>query len=994
MILALALLGAALASPWYLDEPVALVTLESQGGGLPDDNLAPLLSVQSGDALDLAEVRQDVALLYRTGAFASVEAHVEPWFTQDEEGEILDAVWIVYRVTPAPRLSAVETSGVRGQVRRRVLAAADVQPGEAFFAAEDADQVAQQVTWALQEAGWRRARVQTEVRDGPGEDGANYPVLAIAVDPGEPVRIDEIRLAGDLVLAEGRLRRRLRAAGLSRGARLDTDVLAEARESLGALLVEQGWLQARVSLVVARGDRGDEVDLEVLVEAGPRLEIVASGPGVPGGPRLREILGIYPGDRIDQNLPARAAEALEAWYDRRGFLDAEVSASLVELEEGAQLNIGVQRGPRHTLANIDLQGVELFGEGFLVGAMREADEEGLGESRVSREGLDTALLAVQELYRGRGHLSARAELSSLDHAPAGPLSRVLGRQPTVVRVQITEGPQTRLVGLEGEGLTPLVAQELRDAEEELEGEAYDAPALEALVSRIREKYRRAGHLDAEVVLNTRVDPDNNEALAIVVANPGPAYRLRSVLVTGNRKTRRRVIERRLVQEVGDPIDPVALSETRSALYGLDLFRVVSLELSGEGDRYRDLLVRVEEKADIQLEAGAGASTDLGIRVTGRALHRNLWGWGHRLTGLGQVGLAWVGESFRVDTAEPVWRAAVRYEAPDVPSDRLRLVFEVLLNEVIREPTFRLSRSGLSLGARWESLSERTEVVVDYRLQWRQLQDIDPGALVNGDPWLERLELDARTSTGLGLPSEIRPVGGVLAQVVHDGRDDRFNPQRGWAGSGQLQLWDGLMGRDPALRAAARGEQLVPLGPLVTALGLRAGAGLALGRGETLAIEDRFTMGGPSSLRGFRLNTVGPANETSRPEIAFPGELRPLVEGTVIREDPAHWVPTGGDALLGATLELRIPTGSLGLPGGDEAWWVLFSDVGRVGFLSPTTFTDSRLRGTDPLVRLGLGTGLRLATPVGPASLDLGLNLLRIEERDEPWGVFHLALGSF
>jgi outer membrane protein assembly factor BamA len=133
---------------------------------------------------------------------------------------------------------------------------------------------------------------------------------------------------------------------------------------------------------------------------------------------------------------------------------------------------------------------------------------------------------------------------------------------------------------------------------------------------------------------------------------------------------------------------------------------------------------------------------------------------------------------------------------------------------------------------------------------------------------------------------------------------------------------------------------------------------------------------------------------SRPDIDFSDELRPLVEGTAIREDAFHWVPTGGDSMVGASLELRVPTGRLGLPGGDDAWWVLFGDAGRVGFIGARTFTDSSLVSADPLARVGLGTGIRLATPIGPAAIDLGVNPWRLNERDEPWGRVHLALGSF
>lgn len=990
LVMLVGLVGAAWADEpaWYVDQPVSLVTLESIDGGLPKDNLEPLLSVRPDQPLDLAQVRQDIALLYRTGAFSAVEAHAEPWFGIDEDGEPVAAVWLVYRVARAPRIARIEVTGVHGSLRKRIIDASGLHAGEVFYAREDTAVVEDRVRLALYEAGWRASGVDVSV------DVGLDPVARVQISLGEPSEVGEVRLGGNLVLPERRLERTLRRAGLARGELLDERAVGDGKQGLRELLVDRGWLQARVNILLLPGAQAGQTDVEVVVEAGPRLLITSRGMQRMSDAELREVIGLYAGDRVDDGLAERATEDLLAWWDRQGFMDARVAVELAPSDGDHILSVHAQRGPRHVLTRVEVAGADAIAPTFLVGAMKEADPDGLGSNVVSLAGVDEALVGVEQLYRGRGHLSAEPRLEGLDELSQGPLSRLLRRQPTVVRIALDEGPKTRLASLEVVGAGSLVEALVAEGQQRLVGEAYSAADLERLAGRIAEAYRAEGHLDADVAVEARLDARSRTAEGVLRVEPGGQLRLRSIVITGNRKTRRAVIDRRIQGRVGRPIDPADLSATRSQLYELDLFRVVSLELTGEGDRFRDLLVRVEEKSDIELEAGGGISSDIGVRVTTQALHRNIAGWGHRASALGQIGLAWEGETFAVDTAEPVWRAAVGYEAPDIPFRGFRLAVDALLNETVREPTFRLSRSGASVGLQWSSSDDRTEAIVDYRVQWRRLEDLDPGALVEGDPWSRRIDFNGDTALAMIMPSEVRPVGGVSAQFLRDGRDDRFNPRRGWAGSGRVELWDGLVGSDPAVRAAARMEQLVPLGSLVFALGLRGGVGQSLVPGDTLAIEDRFFMGGPGSLRGFALNTVGPANTVSRPDIAFSDELRPLVEGTAIREDAFHWVPTGGDSMVGASLELRIPTGSLGLPGGDDAWWVLFGDAGRVGFIGARTFTDSTLVSADPLARVGLGTGIRLATPIGPAAIDLGVNPWRLNDRDEPWGRVHLALGSF
>ena len=110
-------------------------------------------------------------------------------------------------------------------------------------------------------------------------------------------------------------------------------------------------------------------------------------------------------------------------------------------------------------------------------------------------------------------------------------------------------------------------------------------------------------------------------------------------------------------------------------------------------------MRLEERPNILLEAGGGISTDEGVRTTSRATHRNIAGLGHRLTMLGTGGYGWFGDEWVLDTAEPIWRAAMRYEMPYVPGRGGRLILEGLIHEAIQEPTWRMSRSGGSVGLR-------------------------------------------------------------------------------------------------------------------------------------------------------------------------------------------------------------------------------------------------------------------------------------------------------
>ena len=78
---------------------------------------------------------------------------------------------------------------------------------------------------------------------------------------------------------------------------------------------------------------------------------------------------------------------------------------------------------------------------------------------------------------------------------------------------------------------------------------------------------------------------------------------------------------------------------------------------------------------------------------------------HRLSALGQVGYGWLSESWLLDLNDPVWKAAVRYEAPGIPRPSQRLIIEGLINEIAQEANYRLSRSGISVGIGFEQRSD-------------------------------------------------------------------------------------------------------------------------------------------------------------------------------------------------------------------------------------------------------------------------------------------------
>ena len=1013
-------------APWYVGMPVGLVSLVAADGGLPPEQLEPLLRVRQGRPLNPGDIREDIGLLYRAASFAAVEAEVERWIATTDDGETVDGVHVVYRVVPPATVSRVEVDGPAGPARRLARRSLGVHRDDPIFKDDDLPRLTARVKGALADAGW--ADAQVTLRTVP--DGERREELIMEVVPGEPRRYGEINVLGDIVgprsprcmvrdvgarffrgvdrrpdcgVSARRVRRWLRRSGVREGGRVETGQLEDALVEVRRKLVRRGWLQSRIGFHVgAAAEEGGGLSRTINVEGGPRLILAVDRKRsfrerlLPTAGQLQDTLGFYGGERMDDLTIEEATTRLETYFDTDGYIAAAVELEAEEVDGGTRLNIVVDPGRRHRLGRnrIEVAGTETFTPAFVAGAMREASFETLGENKVSRTGISRSLDAVEDVYRGAGHLEARATFEGLTAPRSFEPIFLRRRRPvrTGVRVKIHEGPRTTLETLEIDDPAGLAHTKVAEAVNRLQGQPYSPGELDLLERTLTGYYQSLGYLNATTDLEVDVDPDQHVARARLHVSPGAQVRLRSVVVRGNRRTRRRVVTRELSLEIGEPITPQAIADSRSALYDLGLFRVVSPELVGDDDRTRDLIIQVDERKNILVEGGGRVATDQGVVATARANHRNIAGLGHNLSLTGQLGYGWLGDEWRIDTQAPVWRVATRYTAPWVPGKGHELIVEGLLREVAQEPTFRIQRSGVRLGIR-SKFGGKVETFVDYNAQVRKLEDLDPGALVPGDPWLPFLDLNPDDASGeLSVPSDNRVQTGPELLFIVDGRNDRFNPTQGAYLSMQGQLVDRLQSDTIMFRGDLRLETFTGVGPLVVNWYGRVAGGRAAGTGNTLPIEDRYYLGGAGSMRGFRLNQVGPANFSARPNLNMPSALEPAVEGKALRNQAGHWVWTGGDSLFQTTLELRIPLSVL-LEDWDTTNIFLFSDVGQVQMLDDAIVTSSDQMGLNRPYRYGVGGGVRVATPIGPAAIAIGVNPSPITDWEEPTVLPHITLGE-
>jgi outer membrane protein assembly factor BamA len=150
-------------------------------------------------------------------------------------------------------------------------------------------------------------------------------------------------------------------------------------------------------------------------------------------------------------------------------------------------------------------------------------------------------------------------------------------------------------------------------------------------------------------------------------------------------------------------------------------------------------------------------------------------------------------------------------------------------------------------------------------------------------------------------------------------------------------------------------------------GVVQGRGSGGGVGSFIPPQERLYAGGPTTVRGFRQNELGPA-------VYIVSGYTPVTENgiTVYRTDATttteRIVPTGGNTLVLGNLEAQIPS-----PFAPQLLqFAAFADGGRLWNRGATT-VDGVSALNDPPVKITPGLGVRVASPFGAIRIDFGYN---------------------
>ena len=514
-------------------------------------------------------------------------------------------------------------------------------------------------------------------------------------------------------------------------------------------------------------------------------------------------------------------EKIKAVYDGKGFYNAEIRYAIEKGgERDVHIVVTIVENEKLFIRGIDFEGNRAFTTKELKNMMTT------NEWGIFHFFTDSGLLKKDQLKQDVGKLNAFYLNNGFINAQIGEPVITYDRDGIRIKIPVSEGKQFRV------GKITIAGDELATPRTELlaklqirKKDFYDREAIMKDMDTLTQACNDEGYASADVVPRTEPQEKNLTVDVTYEINKGKLVYFNRINITGNNKTRDKVIRRQLSVVEGDLYSRTKLKNSYMALNQLRYFEEIDFQSEkGPDETLTDVNIRVKEKPTGIFSLGAGYSAMDHAVVSAQVSQQNLFGRGQTLSLKASLGSR--STLYDISFTEPwlfdmplwskfdIWNLYREYDSYNLDSKGFGAIFGYPL---------------------WPYVTG----YVGYRLSLDNVKDIKDTA-----SYYVRKQAGETTSSG------------VTFTLTRDSTNDVMFPSTGSKNSASMEYTGGpLQGDVSYTRYGATSAWFFPL-PLDTVIGARGRMGAIRGNeGKEVPIFERYYLGGINSLRGLR--EVGP-----------------------------------------------------------------------------------------------------------------------------------------
>jgi outer membrane protein insertion porin family len=655
--------------------------------------------------------------------------------------------------------------------------------------------------------------------------------------------------------------------------------------------------------------------------------------------KLKENLTLLPRTAFNMQLINDNAEKIRLKYQDDGFYDAIVVPVVTEHRNGDRnVTFYIEEGKK-----VRLEEVLIFGNKALSGteikdALKNQERtfySFYGHSGTLRmEELKEDIETIRNLYYNKGYIQVVVDDPIIEPKTYtfrecyfwGPPKTFTRKSELVIRINIKEGDQFRVGSVTVKGNELIPEAELFKEIKLAKGDVFNRDMLRQDVNRIMDRYDSIARPFANVIPQFNIDQDKKTVAIQIDIQEGGEVHIGRIDITGNSKTRDKVIRREMRLEEGDLYSKKALKRSYERINNLNFFETVDLVPERrQQESIMDFNVKVKEKLTGTFSVGGGYSSVDKLMAIVEVSQGNLGGRGQLLKFKTQWGK--VSQLFMLSFMEPYLF--------DIP-----LWGKVDVYKQSQDYTgYWLNTNGFALSA-GKSFGEYVSTSLRFGYDNSLVTKITtiPGFALERqlDIYGDRINTNALTWS-----------------IARDSRDNYLDPRTGSRNSVYVEYAGGPLGGVPNfVKTVGDTAWYFPMF-LDTVFMMRGRAGYLDSLIEKpVPLGERFYVGGPTTVRGFRYGTDGPKDAA----------------GNIY----------GGNRELIFNFEYIFPIVPAARLKG-----VVFYDIGK-GFDDPEPVKISELRHT-------YGWGFWWLSPIGPLRFEWA-NILH-KKPDDQASKFEFSMGT-
>ncbi len=351
--------------------------------------------------------------------------------------------------------------------------------------------------------------------------------------------------------------------------------------------------------------------------------------------KLRSLIALKPPGLYEPRDIAKSVDAIKKAYVEEGYYAVEVVPKEdINAKNEAKIVFDIKEGNKVLVRSIRFDGNHVFSDGQLKKVMQTKERWFLtwltGRGTYKEEVLQNDLEIIADQYYNDGYVQVKVRKPAL-HLSAD-------KKYMDIVIGIEEGQQFRIGKIDVQGDLLKSKADILALVKEKGGDIFSRKNLRADVLAINDLYADQGYAYVNVSPLTHVDAQNRLIDITFDIEKGVKVKIDRIHISGNTKTRDKVIRREMRLAEGDTYSASKLKESRRQIKNLGFFDEVNLNTAkGPKESQMDLDVQVKERPTGTFSVGAGYSSVDGIVGQGSVTQDNFLGRGLKLNLAGSLG---------------------------------------------------------------------------------------------------------------------------------------------------------------------------------------------------------------------------------------------------------------------------------------------------------------------------------------------------------------------